>query len=98
MAHMTDTITVQPSLPVWTVGDRLAKAREFVNLSQQEMADELRISRRSIVRHETTATPPRSVVLAYAAVTKVPVWWLEGEPAGTMFDMATYHTSTQEAA
>lgn len=90
MAIMTDTLTAQPLLPVWTVGDRLAKAREFADLSQQQMADQLCISRRSIVRHETAATPPRSIVLAYASVTKVPVWWLEGYDQDTMPNTQRY--------
>ena len=78
------------TVPVWTVGDRLAKAREFVGLTQAQMAAELRIGRRSIVRHETSATPPRSIVLAYASVTGVPIWWLEGTDQDTMPNIKRY--------
>ncbi len=81
---MTATDTTGHQLPVWTVGDRLAKAREFAGLHQQQMAEQLAISRRSIVRYETAPTPPRSIVLAYASVTGVPVWWLEGTDQDTM--------------
>lgn len=89
---MADILTTAPQLPVWTIGDRLAKARDFAGLNQQHMADQLRISRRSIVRHESSAAPPRSIVLAYASVTKVPVEWLEGKYPDSMFDTATYRT------
>lgn len=65
-------------MPVWTVGDRLAKARDFAGLTQQQMAERLDMGRRSIVRYEARSNPPRSIVLAYAAVTGVPVEWLDG--------------------
>lgn len=82
-------------VPIWTVGDRLTKAREFAGLTQAQMADELRVSRRSIVRHETSSAPPRSIVLAYASVTKVPVGWLEGNMLDT--DANTQRYSPYEA-
>lgn len=77
-------------MPIWTTGDRLTKAREFAGLKQQEMADQLAISRRSIVRHETSEAPPRSIVLAYAAVTHVPVEWLEGNVGDTSANTQRY--------
>lgn len=74
---MSDTL--QEGLPVWTVGDRLAKARVFADLTQEQMAQHLDIGRRSIVRYESSDHPPRSIVLAYSAVTRVPLWWFEPE-------------------
>lgn len=68
---------MQQSLPVWTVGDRLAKARVFADLTQEQMAQQLDIGRRSIVRYESSGSPPRAIVLAYSAVTRVPLWWFE---------------------
>ena len=77
---MTTSTTHRP-LPVWTTGDRLIKAREWADLTQEEMANRLGIGRRSIVRYEAREHPPRTVVLAYATATGVPIWWLDGEPS-----------------
>lgn len=70
--------TAESGIPVWTVADRLVKARSVAGLTQIQMADELQIHRRSITRYESLPHPPRSIILAYAAVTGVPVWWIEG--------------------
>jgi transcriptional regulator with XRE-family HTH domain len=67
------------AIPVWTVADRLVKAREFAEMTQQDMADRLNVGRRSITRYEQSDAPPRPIVLAYSAVTGVPVWWIDGE-------------------
>ena len=72
------------ALPTWTVGDRMVKAREHAGMTQQEMADALGIGRRTITRHETNDSPPRQMLLAYAQVTGVPLWWIEvGDSADT---------------
>lgn len=65
-------------LPIWTLGDRLAKAREHAGLTQLEMAERLQIGRRSITRYETNSAPPRAIVLAYSTVTGIPMWWFDG--------------------
>jgi transcriptional regulator with XRE-family HTH domain len=72
------TTTPLPPLPVWTIGERMSKARDFAGLDQTDMARTLGISRRSITRYETADTPPPAILLAYAQVTGVPLWWLEG--------------------
>ena len=78
MMHMS-TITTEAGavIPAWTVADRMVKAREFVGLNQQEMAERIGVGKRSITRYEASTEPPRAIVLAYSAVTHVPVWWLE---------------------
>ena len=86
------------NVPVWTVGDRLSKARDWAGLTQAQMATELRIGRRSVVRYESSATPPRSVVLAYATVTKVPIEWLEGIYPDAMTVTDTYKSDLKSAA
>jgi len=70
---MTTTIT-----PTWSVSDRLVKARNFADLTQEEMARRLGIGKRTIVRHERDDTPPLSFVYSYAAATGVSVEWLLG--------------------
>lgn len=85
---MTAPMT-RTAIPVWTTGDRLTKAREWADLTQEEMANQLGIGRRSVVRYEAREHPPRTVVLAYATATGVPVWWLDGgdiEPDGGLGD------------
>lgn len=95
---MNTTVAEQPPLPVWTIGDRLVKARQFAGLTQTQMAQQLRIGRRSIVRYEASDSPPQPIVISYSAITEVPLWWFEGELPGTMFDTATYRIALKEAA
>lgn len=83
-------------VPVWTLGDRLTKAREHAGLTQQQMADQLQIGRRSIVRYESDRTPPRSIVIAYSAVTAVPLWWLDGPQDGDA--VTTWYTAPGSVA
>lgn len=72
----------QTDLPTFTLGDRLTKARDWAGLTQEQMANALGIGRRSIVRYESGKVPPRPAVIAWAAITGVPLWWLDGEDDG----------------
>lgn len=78
-----DTSTVET--PLWTTGDKLAKARRNARLSQQDLALDLGIGRRSIVRYEEDqAKPSRAIRIAWAVRCRVPVEWLledDSEPA-----------------
>jgi transcriptional regulator with XRE-family HTH domain len=69
------------SLPVWTLGDRLRKARDHAGLSVQEMADDLGVSRTTISKYEHDATGkrgvPRMAILRYADVSGIPIEWIE---------------------
>jgi transcriptional regulator with XRE-family HTH domain len=68
-------------LPVWTLGERMAKARESAGLSRLEMADELRVTERTIRNYEGGITRvSRDTVMAYSSLTGVPVWWIEADP------------------
>lgn len=89
---MSNDTHQQPPLPVWTTGDRMAKAREFASLTQQEMADLLRIGRRSITRYEQTDTPPRAIVLSYSAITGVPMWWFDDTDPDTPSTLPEHDT------
>ena len=66
------------TLPQWTVSDRLVKARDFAGMTQDDVAASLGMSRRTVIRHEHSSSPPRWFVLAYAEITKVPADWLMG--------------------
>jgi transcriptional regulator with XRE-family HTH domain len=76
------TQTAGTAIPVWSVTDRLVKAREFASMTQQDIADALHVGKRSITRYESRDNPPRAIILAYSAVTGVPVWWIEGTDPG----------------
>nr|DAL28231.1 MAG TPA_asm: helix-turn-helix domain protein [Caudoviricetes sp.] len=69
-----------PLIPVWTLGDRLRKAREAAGLDQTGMARRLGVSRGTVSNAEReTVTPRRSVVMAWALATRVPLDWIEGK-------------------
>jgi transcriptional regulator with XRE-family HTH domain len=79
---MSTAVRNRIDLPVWTIGDRMAKARMHVGLDQTQMAEQLQSHRRSISRWENLPNPPRAIVLAYAEITGIPAWWILGsEPA-----------------
>ncbi len=65
--------------PVWTVGDRLRKARSGAGISCLRMAAELEVDRSAITRWENDHTEPRrAVLMAYAMLTGVDLAWIEG--------------------
>lgn len=78
--------TMSPGqVPLWTMADRLRKARDHAHMKQSELAQTIGIARSSIVAYEAGSTVPRRpVLLSWAMATGVPVEWLiEGvEPAG----------------
>jgi HTH-type transcriptional regulator, cell division transcriptional repressor len=68
--------------PVFTLGDRLTKAREIAGLSQLDMANALALSRNTVINYENGHTAPtKRKLAAWAAVTGVRVEWLSGEDA-----------------
>jgi transcriptional regulator with XRE-family HTH domain len=71
------TTTSLPTIPVWTMCDRLVKSRKAAGLSQTELAELLGIGRRSITRYEDGHTEPSTAVLvAWAYFTNVQTAWL----------------------
>lgn len=65
-------------VPVWTVGDRLKKARTTANVSAEEMAEILTRGVRTVYNYENGLTRPTLLVLKlYAMRCKVPLEWLE---------------------
>lgn len=70
-----------PVIPVWTISDRLRKAREAAGLSQGELAVLMRVSRQTISNYENPGWTRRRqgvVIDQWAAKTGVPVEWIEG--------------------
>jgi len=63
--------------PVWTMGDRLRKAREHAGIGVSEMAELLLSSRSTVNNYETDKTRLTDVKLRrWAEVTGVPASWL----------------------
>lgn len=84
MEHMTT------SVPVFTLGDRLRKARELAGLTQTQLAASLGIGRRSVSRYEDgDKEPKRGVVMAWSMATGVPLVWLQSGQLPTMNDGGT---------
>lgn len=75
---MTTQIWNTGDIPVFTIGDRLRKARERVGLSQSDFAAEIDVSPRSVSNYESEAVTPKKIVLkAWALRTGVPLEWIE---------------------
>jgi transcriptional regulator with XRE-family HTH domain len=71
--------TEELTQPTWTLGERLAKARDHAGISRPEMADRLGVSERTIRNYENeSVTVNRLIALAYSAETGVGVEWLLG--------------------
>jgi transcriptional regulator with XRE-family HTH domain len=65
------------TVPEWTIGDRMRKAREHAGLSQSQLARTASIGRTSIVRYETGLSRPSRVTLAaWALRTGVSFEWM----------------------
>lgn len=77
---MTMQLTPQRDrvIPEFELTDRLRRAREYAQLDQGELAEELGISRNSVGNYENgRRTPTRPYLLAWADVTGVDAFWLE---------------------
>lgn len=73
-------------VPVFTVADRLRKAREQAGLEQNELAERIGLGRTTISNYERGTTPPkRPLLLSWAMATGVSLDWLRGfdEPGAT---------------
>lgn len=66
------------NIPPITIATRLRLAREWRELDQQQIADELGISRATVSNYETGKTKPGKMALnAWAVVVDVDVDWLK---------------------
>lgn len=65
-------------IPVFTLGDRMAKALDVAGLSRAEMAEYMDVSTETIRRWTTDSTPVRrSTLRLWALATGVDLEWLE---------------------
>lgn len=65
------------------MADRLAKARTTAGLTQQQLADDLGISRKSVVRYESGAELRFHTIERWADACGVdPVWLMVGDDGG----------------
>jgi transcriptional regulator with XRE-family HTH domain len=75
------------TVPVFTLADRLRKAREVLGVDQAELAEILGVSRSSVSNAETGSAVPRRITMrAWAEATGVPLEWLttgEWAPRGS---------------
>ncbi len=71
---------VEAVVPVWSLGDRLRKARESRGLLQEQMALRLEVGRSTVSNWEKGTNRPTAATLdVWARVTNVPLWWLRGD-------------------
>lgn len=85
----------------FTRADRLTKALSFAGITQQEIADDLNVSRQTIGNYISGRTrPSRAVIMAWAMRTGVPLEWIEtGElPAEPTTDPAKRPLSDYKSA
>jgi transcriptional regulator with XRE-family HTH domain len=69
---MTETIT-----PVWTLGDRLRKARSQAGITSEQMAATIGTSRGTISNYENDHTDiPVKAIMKWSALTGVSLEWL----------------------
>lgn len=90
---------------VWTLGDRLRKAREYAGLTQKELGETLGVARDSVRRWEgDKSVPHRPVLRMWAMRCGVLYEWLTGADGphdgqnGTGSGMPWYLASAQRGA
>lgn len=73
------TASPPSTVPEFTAGDRLRKARELLGLDQESFADKLGVSRGTVSNYERNATTNRRpiVLRTWALATGVSLDWLE---------------------
>lgn len=79
---MTSMEVERPSVPAWSVADRLRKAREHAGLDQRQLAARAGISRGTVSNAERgVGIPNLTTLLAWAHATDVDVAWLLDDAA-----------------
>lgn len=72
-------MTIQVTIPEFTIGDRMRKAREQTGLDRITFAARAGLGRSTVTNTELGKTHPSNLVLrAWAEFTGVPVAWLTG--------------------
>lgn len=93
------------AVPEFTIGDRLRKARETLDMEQSPFAELIGVSRGTVSNYErgTTQAYKPVVVRAWALATGVSLEWLErgitpGGPDGSSITTGQYAYSSQHEA
>lgn len=72
--------TGTPRVPVFSLGERIRKAREDMDLSQNQFADLLGVDRKTVGNWEAGRNQPRyGDLMLIASVTEVSLQWLAGD-------------------
>lgn len=75
---MTNIMEIAGTVPTFTLGDRLRKAREVAGLEQVPLADMIGVHRQTVSAYEAGKTHPRRhALVAWALATGVSAVWLE---------------------
>lgn len=89
MVTMSDT-----TIPTWTLGDRLAKARDDAGISQLEMSRRLNVARNTVSNWENDhVAVTKATMIAYASITRAPLWWIEGTDPEDEATAITWYTA-----
>ena len=90
MFHMTLIAPMATKIPVWSIADRLRKARETTGMDQIEFSTHSGISRTSITNYEQAKREPKGLYLrAWAEATGVDIHWIEYGHEKTPADSST---------
>ncbi len=92
MMGCMDDLQERGDVPDWTIGWRLQRALAHADISVQEMADELGVSRSAISRWiNDRGTPPRiGYVKLWSQLTGVDLEWLLGRTLVTVGAGSTF--------
>ena len=75
---MTSTMSApMGTIPTFSMGDRLRKAREVADLKQGELAERIGISRTAVVNAERGAHPRELTLRAWSMATGVSLTWIK---------------------
>lgn len=90
---MTQAMTPH-TVPAWSVGDRIRKARESAGLDQHQLAEITGIARSTISNYERGSTrPSKAYVKSIGLATAVDhVWIWTGSPSGPPGEQANRST------
>lgn len=99
MSDMSTTTPYAPPaqsarVPQWTLADRLTKSRYVANLTQAELAEEMQIGVKTVIRYEAGGSTKRSTLLGWAMVCGVDPSWLLTGTTNSPDDTPTQDIST----
>ncbi|MFW0112512.1 helix-turn-helix domain-containing protein [Rothia sp. CCM 9416] len=78
------------SLPIWTLQDRIRKAREHAGLKQEELAQKMETTRQTLGRWENGShIPTEKNLQALAEATGVPLAWFYQDDSNTKLSAQT---------